>query len=151
MFLRLALLFIGVPLIELALLVHIGGLIGFWPTMGIVVLTGFAGALLARLAGLHVVLQIKREVLSGRMPVAHLFDGLLVLIGGIVLLTPGLLTDIFGFALLVPWSRRYVREALRRRVQRMVDARRVDIVGFGRGVQIDDGAPDEPGPFDRRP
>jgi UPF0716 protein FxsA len=128
MLLKLALLFVLTPLIELALLVRIGTLIGFWPTMAIVVVTGIAGALLARLAGVQVLLQIRREVLAGRMPVTHMLDGVLVLVGGVVLLTPGLLTDLFGFALLIPWSRRRLRDALRRRVQRMVEAKQVSIL-----------------------
>jgi UPF0716 protein FxsA len=137
MFLKLAALFITIPLIELALLVWLGTVLGFWPTIALVILTGVAGAALAKLAGVHVVLQIKREVLAGRMPVGHMLDGVLVLIGGLVLLTPGLLTDVFGFALLVPWSRRRVREAVRRRLERMVESRRVEIIGLGRQIDIE--------------
>jgi UPF0716 protein FxsA len=139
MFFKLALLFVGIPLIELALLVWVGTLLGFWPTMALVLLTGLVGALLARFAGLHVVLQIRREVLAGRMPVGHMLDGLLVLVGGLVLLTPGLLTDVVGFALLIPWSRRIVRDLVRRRIGRMVEARKMDVRGFvGREIRIED-------------
>jgi UPF0716 protein FxsA len=137
MFLKLAVIFITIPLIELAVLVWLGTVLGFWPTIALVILTGIAGAALAKLAGVHVVLQIKREVLAGRMPVGHMLDGVLVLIGGLVLLTPGLLTDVFGFALLVPWSRRRVREAVRRRLERMVESRRVEIIGLGRQIDIE--------------
>jgi UPF0716 protein FxsA len=137
MFLKLAVVFITVPLIELALLVWLGTVLGFWPTIALVILTGVAGAALAKLAGLHVVLQTKREVLAGRMPVGHMLDGVLVLIGGLVLLTPGLLTDLLGFALLVPWSRRRVREIVRRRLERMVESRRVEIIGLGRQIDIE--------------
>jgi UPF0716 protein FxsA len=137
MFLKLAVIFITIPLIELAVLVWLGTVLGFWPTIALVILTGIAGAALAKLAGVHVVLQIKREVLAGRMPVGHMLDGVLVLIGGLVLLTPGLLTDIFGFALLVPWSRRRVREVVRRRLERMVESRRVEIIGLGRQIDIE--------------
>jgi UPF0716 protein FxsA len=131
MFFRLAVLFIVVPLVELALLVWLGGRIGFWPTIAIVVATGLAGAALARLAGLHVLLQIRREVMAGRMPVGHLLDGVLVLVGGVVLLTPGLLTDVLGFALLVPGTRRIARRVLERRLRGAVHSRRVQIFGPG--------------------
>jgi UPF0716 protein FxsA len=136
MFAKLALIFVAIPLIELALLVWIGSILGFWATMALVIVTGLAGALLARLAGVHVILQIKREITAGRAPVGHMVDGLLVLIGGIVLLTPGLLTDLAGFALLVPWSRRIARRAVQRRIQRMVEDRRVEILG-GRAIEMD--------------
>jgi UPF0716 protein FxsA len=136
MFFKLAVLFVTIPLVELALLVWIGSLLGFWPTMALVIVTGVAGALLAKLAGVHVILQIKREILSGRMPVGHMVDGLLVLVGGIVLLTPGLLTDVFGFALLIPWSRRVFRRLVQTRIQRMVESRRVEILG-GRPIEMD--------------
>jgi UPF0716 protein FxsA len=136
MFAKLALIFVAIPLIELALLVWIGSILGFWPTMALVIVTGLAGALLAKLAGVHVILQIKREILAGRAPVSHMVDGLLVLIGGIVLLTPGLLTDILGFALLIPWSRRLARRVVQRRIQRMVEDRRVEILG-GRAIEMD--------------
>jgi UPF0716 protein FxsA len=131
MFFRLALLFVTIPLIELALLVWVGARIGFWPTMALVILTGLAGAALARFAGVQVVTRIQREVTAGRMPVNDMLDGLLVLVGGVVLLTPGLLTDIFGFALLVPWTRRIARGALQKRLQRMVAARTIRVAGFG--------------------
>jgi UPF0716 protein FxsA len=138
MFLRLALLFVSIPLIELALLVWLGARLGFWPTMALVIATGLAGAVLAKLAGAQVIWQIRREVLAGRVPVSHMLDGLLVLVGGIVLLTPGLLTDLLGFALLVPWSRRRIREAVRRRLERMVESGSVQVLGFGgAGIEVD--------------
>jgi UPF0716 protein FxsA len=141
MFFKLALLFVTIPLVELALLVWVGSILGFWPTIALVIVTGVVGALLAKLAGVHVILQIKREILSGRMPVGHMVDGLLVLVGGIVLLTPGLLTDVFGFALLIPWSRRVFRRLVQTRIQRMVESRRVEVLG-GRPIEMD---------FDSRP
>jgi UPF0716 protein FxsA len=118
-FAKLLVLFIGIPLLELALLVWLGTRIGFWATMGIVVATGILGALLARLEGMRVVWQIKSELLAGRMPVGRLLDGLMVLVGGVVLLTPGLLTDVLGFALLLPWTRAIFKRSLARRLQRI--------------------------------
>lgn len=117
---KLLLLFIGVPLLELAILVKLGTLVGFWPTIALVLVTGTIGAMLARSQGARVLRAIRAEMAAGRMPAAHLVDGLLVLVGGIVLLTPGLLTDVAGLLLLFPPTRARFRAVLRRRMERMV-------------------------------
>jgi UPF0716 protein FxsA len=111
-FIRLLLLFTVVPLVELLLLIKIGGLIGVVPTIGIVLVTGVLGAWLTKLEGLKTIRGIREDLASGRMPADRLVDGLLILVAGAVLLTPGLLTDAFGFFLLVPPGRRIVRVAL---------------------------------------
>ena len=120
MFSKLLLLFIGIPLIELAILVELGRLIGFWPTIGLVVLTGALGASLARYQGFMVYSRIQTELRWGRIPTSEMIDGLLILIGGIVLLTPGILTDIFGFALLVPWIRDQFKSWLRKKFNHFI-------------------------------
>ena len=125
---RLFLLFVLVPFIELAILVRIGGLIGFWPTMALVMVTGAAGALLARGQGMRVLGAIQRDLGEGRVPATHLLDGLFVLIGGILLLTPGLLTDLAGLVLLLPFSRARLKRALRSRIERLVRSGRVSLV-----------------------
>jgi UPF0716 protein FxsA len=112
MFLRLLLLFTIVPLIELYLLITIGGVIGVVPTIAIVIGTGVLGAWLARWQGLAVIRRISDEMADGRIPTDALIDGLLVLVAAAVLLTPGLLTDTAGFVLLVPSSRAVVRKAV---------------------------------------
>jgi UPF0716 protein FxsA len=117
---RLFLLFLLVPIIELILLLRIGTLIGFLPTAGIIMVTAGAGALLARSQGGQVLREIRTELRAGRMPAARLLDGLLILIGGIVLLTPGFLTDLFGLVLLFPATRQGFKGMLRRRLQRLV-------------------------------
>ena len=114
MFFRLLALFIFVPLVELYLLFRIGAKIGPAPTIGLVVVTGFIGASLARQQGFKVWTPIQSELNAGKMPAGELIDGLLVLIGGIVLLTPGLLTDLCGFALMIP----AVRDALKTRLEK---------------------------------
>jgi UPF0716 protein FxsA len=115
MFARLLILFITVPLIELYLLVSMGRIVGPIPTIGLVILTGFWGAHLARSQGHSILARMQREIQDGRVPTEELIEGVLVLIGGIVLLTPGLLTDLAGFALMIPSTRRYVRNRLRNR------------------------------------
>ena len=120
MIFRLLALFVIVPLVDLAILVRLGQALGFWPTIGLVVATGTAGAFLARSQGLRVLRGIRTEMSVGQMPSTRLLDGLLVLIGGTLLLTPGLLTDLAGFVLLLPPTRSRLKEILRRRVERMV-------------------------------
>jgi UPF0716 protein FxsA len=117
MFIRLLALFILLPLVELAILIQVGQWIGVLWTLALVVATGFLGAALARRHGVKAWIAIRDELRAGRMPAAALADGLLILIGGIVLLTPGLLTDLFGFAMLVPASRNAFKKALSRRFE----------------------------------
>jgi UPF0716 protein FxsA len=104
--LRLALVFILVPLAELALLVWIGRHVGYLPTVALVVVTGILGAALARRQGTATWRRFRAALDAGRPPHRELVDGILVLLAGAVLLTPGLITDVAGFALLVPALRR---------------------------------------------
>lgn len=120
MLLRLVVLFIALPLLELALLIQVGQWIGIFWTVALVAVTGILGAALARRQGGMAWLAIQRELREGRMPGSSLLDGLLILIGGIVLLTPGLLTDLLGLALLAPPTRGVVKAWLRRRFDRAI-------------------------------
>jgi UPF0716 protein FxsA len=119
-FIRLALLFTIVPLVELFLLIELGGLIGVGPTVAIVIGTGVLGAWLARFQGLKVLREIGSSMSEGRLPTEALIDGLLILIAGAVLLTPGLLTDAVGFLLLVPPGRVQVRRAVAKHLERRI-------------------------------
>ena len=118
---RLALLFVVVPLIELVLLIQLGQWVGLWPTLALVVATGVAGATLARAEGVRTWVAFQREMAEGRLPGRPLMDGLAVLVGGAFLLTPGLLTDVAGFALLLPPSRRWIQRRIRSRVERSLE------------------------------
>lgn len=120
MFLRLLALFILLPIVELAVLIQIGQWIGLAWTLVIVIATGFLGATLARRQGLRTWLAIQMELREGRVPASALMDGLLILIGGVVLLTPGILTDLAGFALLVPATRNRLKRGLRRRFEHAI-------------------------------
>jgi UPF0716 protein FxsA len=123
MFLKLLILFILIPIIEIAILVKVGTLIGFWPTMLIVIATGILGATLARIQGFLVLNRIRTELQMGRMPAEELIDGLLILVGGILLLTPGLLTDLMGFLMLIQWSRKLFKKWLGKRIRQWVQSR----------------------------
>ena len=100
------LLFIFLPMVELYLLIMLGSRIGAMPTIGLIVFTGLLGASLARQQGLSVLSRIQKEMASGKPPTQELVEGALVVVGGIVLLTPGIITDIFGFSLLLPSIRK---------------------------------------------
>lgn len=123
MFLRLLALFTLVPLVELFLLIEIGRRIGVLATIGLVLGTGVLGAYLARREGLKTLQRVQLEWREGRVPTQALTDGILILIAGAVLLTPGLLTDLAGFFLLAPFGRRMVGRAamdyFRRRSERL--------------------------------
>lgn len=121
MLFRLGLLFILVPLIELAVLVLLGSIIGFWYTILIVIATGFIGALMAKRQGVKTLSRIRSNLEQGIVPSDELFQGALILAGGLLLLTPGLITDITGFALLLPQTRRLIGKVIisliRRKIQ----------------------------------
>lgn len=120
MFIYLILLFTILPALELAILIKVGAHIGVMPTLLLIVFTGVLGAYLARLQGFYILNKIQNELNRGLMPQSELVDGLLILIGGIVLLTPGFVTDTFGFLLLIPWSRNLIKLGVTKYFQRMI-------------------------------
>ncbi len=107
---RLILVFIIVPIIELALLIQLGRWIGLWPTLALIVLTGILGGALASREGLRAWHAFQRDISEGRMPGRAIMDGLSIFAGGALLLTPGLLTDVLGFALLARPTRRWMQD-----------------------------------------
>lgn len=123
MLIRLLLLFTVVPLVELWLLLRLHDLTSLGVTLGLVILTGIVGAALAKRQGLATLGRIRDELGAGRMPTTALQDGLLILLAGALLVTPGLLTDAFGFSLLFPPARRRIREWLGRRWRRSFQVR----------------------------
>ncbi|MFO8059357.1 MAG: FxsA family protein [Bacillota bacterium] len=120
MFWRLLALLTLIPLAELALLLEIGKYIGTWRTVGLVVLTGIVGAFMASREGTAVFRRIRLEVSGGQIPSGSLLEAGLVVAGGLLLLTPGLMTDLVGFACLMPPSRRQLRNWIARRVEHFI-------------------------------
>ncbi len=112
--------FIAVPLVELAILIKIGQYLGVMGTLGVVVLTGLLGSVLAASQGSRALRQIREDMMAGRMPAQSILDGALVLAAGLLLITPGLLTDSVGFFLLLPPGRRLLRRLLTRRLRSKV-------------------------------
>lgn len=134
---RLLLLFIAVPAIELVLLIEIGRHIGTLATLGLIVFTGALGAALARHQGLSVLHQVQSETAAGRIPAGALLDGVLILIAGAVLMTPGVLTDLFGFLCLVPAFRTMLKRYLRRRFESAAQSGRVHVTVSPQGPMRD--------------
>jgi UPF0716 protein FxsA len=124
---RLLLLFIVLPAVELALLIEIGRRIGTLETLALIVVTGAVGAAMARNQGLRVLSQVREEVAAGTMPASSLVDGVLILIAAALLVTPGILTDAFGFLCLVPGFRTLVKREVVRRFERAVQEGRVHV------------------------
>ncbi len=90
------------PIIEIAVFIEVGGLIGLWPTLATIVLTALIGTALLRQQGLATLARAQQEMAAQRVPVRELFHGICLLLAGALLLTPGFVTDAVGFALLVP-------------------------------------------------
>ena len=111
------LLLVAVPMVEIALFIQVGGLIGLWPTIGIVIVTAAIGTVLLRTQGMATLRELQRRLAEGEDPGAALAHGALILLAGVVLLTPGFFTDAVGLALLAPPVRAAVIGFLRSRVK----------------------------------
>ena len=117
MLLKLFLAFTIIPIIEIYLLIEIGSIFGALVAVTLVILTGFLGAFLARVQGLQTFYRIQESLRQGRMPSGELLDALLIVIAGLVLLTPGFLTDSAGFILLIPATRKSIKYWMRRQIE----------------------------------
>lgn len=144
---KLLLLFIVVPLVELYLLLAIGSAVGFWPTVALVLVTGVLGSWLAKREGLRVIRQWQGALAQGQMPEEGVLGGLMVLVGGVFLITPGVLTDVAGLLLLFPPSRRVIGGWVRAYFERRIQDGSVRVVTFpgvrgvgggGRGGPVQD-------------
>ena len=129
MLLKLFLAFTIIPIIEIYLLIEIGSMFGALTAVTLVILTGFLGAFLARMQGLQTLYRIQESLREGRMPSGELLDALLIIIAGLVLLTPGFLTDSAGFLLLIPATRNSIKYWLRHQIElRYMSNRPEDII-----------------------
>ena len=108
----LILLLIVLPIVEWTILFKLGQTIGWAPTILLVLGTGLAGAALARIEGWKAMMRVREQMAQGVLPAAEMFDGLLVGVAGVLLLIPGVLSDLLGLVLLVPPTRRVVRRGL---------------------------------------
>ncbi len=104
-----SLLFIVIPALEIVVLVLSGQAIGVWPTFALIVATGIIGAFLAKRQGIYTLQRVKDELMRGHIPSDALLDGVCILVGGMLLLTPGFITDTVGFMLLLPLARKKIK------------------------------------------
>lgn len=118
--------FVLVPLVEIALFIQVGGWIGLWPTLGIVVVTAMIGTMLVRQQGVRAIAELRGSINALRDPTEPLAHGAMILFAGALLLTPGFFTDACGLALLVP----PVRAAVYRWVRARVKVERFDYDGY---------------------
>lgn len=130
MLLKLFLCFTLIPVVELYLLIQVGTVIGGFNTILLVILTGFAGAWLARMEGMHTMMKVRQNLQQGLMPAEELLDALIIFIAGIVLITPGLMTDVFGLALLWPVTRNAFKRFLRKKFDEIQARGNIDITRF---------------------
>jgi len=112
---KLFLLFLIVPVVEIYLIIKVGSVIGGLPTVGLLLALSLTGAFLVRSQGFRILNQVQLELAQGRLPAAQLLDGLLVLVGGLLLTTPGFFTDFLGIFFLIPATRRLIKLWLGRR------------------------------------
>ena len=111
-------LFIGIPILEIAIFIEVGSRIGVFPTVAITIATAFAGTLMLRAQGLATLARARAQMDRGEMPREELFDGLCLLIAGACLLTPGFFTDALGLLLFVPAVRRLLRRTIAAHIAR---------------------------------
>lgn len=105
MFPLLLLLFIFVPIIEIGLFIQVGGFLGLWPTIGLVLLTAFVGASLVRSQGIRTLINVQQRVQRGELPAQQIVEGVMLAVSGVLLLTPGFMTDALGMVVLLPAPR----------------------------------------------
>jgi UPF0716 protein FxsA len=118
---RLILLFLLTPAVELGLLIQVDQMIGFWPTIGLIIATGVAGSYLARREGLSTWKRLNERLNEGGLPGKELTDGVIILVAGALLVTPGVLTDVVGFMGLLPPTRALIRKLIMKRIKKKMD------------------------------
>ncbi len=130
MLFKLFLCFTLIPVIELYLLIKVGTVIGGFNTIVLVILTGFAGAWLARMEGMNTMFKVRRNLDQGLMPAEELMDAFIILVAGLVLITPGLMTDAFGLMLLWPVTRNRFKQFLRKKFDEIQAKGDINITRF---------------------
>lgn len=131
--------FIGMPIIEIAVFINVGGQIGLWPTLAIVVATAIAGTWLLRYQGLATLARVQESLARQEFPIEEVFDGLCLLFAGALLLTPGFVTDTIGLSLFMPPIRRLLQRLMRRWLANSANA-----AFFVNGENISRRGPDAP-------
>ncbi|WP_282177859.1 FxsA family protein [Vibrio nereis] len=112
MFPILLLLFIFVPIIEIGLFISVGGYLGLWPTIALVLITAFVGASLVRSQGLQTLMSVQGRLQQGELPAQQILEGVMLAVAGVLLLTPGFMTDGLGMLVLLPAPRAAIAKYL---------------------------------------
>ena len=123
MFFKLLFLFVVTPIAEIALLLHVGELIGGWTTFLIVIITAVAGAHLVRAQGLAALAEIQQQSQQGILPAESITEGLMILVAGVLLVTPGFITDAIGLCLTIPLTRKPLAKLFIREFGQHISAR----------------------------
>jgi UPF0716 protein FxsA len=122
------LIFILVPVAELGVLLFSGQTIGVWPTLILLIVTGLLGSYLAKKQGINTIRKVQEQIQFGRVPGNEILDGLCVLFGGILLLSPGFLTDILGLILLLPFTRTLIKPFILKLIRKWIDKNTFTII-----------------------
>ncbi|MQA73648.1 MAG: hypothetical protein GEU88_04740 [Solirubrobacterales bacterium] len=149
----LLILFIAMPIAEIYVIIRVGDWIGWLPTIALLILDGFVGAALARSQGRAAWARFNRALTEGRVPASETFDGAMIVLGGALLLAPGFITDVFGFALLFPPTRALMRAVIARLARRRMTLSWTVVggpAGAGGGAGRRPGPPPGYGPRARR-
>jgi UPF0716 protein FxsA len=117
-----------VPAAEIAILLLSGQTIGIWPTILIIILTGFLGAFLAKQQGLETIRRTQDQLRRGMMPGDVILDGVSILVGGTLLLTPGFITDTMGFLLLAPPTRKMFKALMLKLFRNWIDKGTIKVI-----------------------
>lgn len=141
------LIFLAVPLIEIAIFIEVGGAIGVWPTVAVVLLTALLGATLLRVQGLATWRRAEEAMRRGEPPVAEMLDGVFLIAAALLMVTPGLFTDCVGFLLLIPPIRRAIGRFAARRI---AASSRFTVYRSGMGMGPDGFGPGGSGPSPSR-
>ncbi len=112
MFPILLLAFIFVPIIEIGLFIQVGGFLGLWPTIALVLITAIVGASLVRSQGIQTLMSVQGRLEQGEIPAQQIFEGVMLAVAGVLLLTPGFMTDALGMLVLLPVPRAAIAKYL---------------------------------------
>jgi len=139
----LLLMFIFVPIIEIGLFISVGGYLGLWPTIALVLITAFVGASLVRSQGLQTLMSVQNRLQQGELPAQQILEGVMLAVSGVLLLTPGFMTDALGMLVLLPAPRAAMAKYL---------MSKMTVQSVGGGFQGGFGSGNfQQGPFDQEP
>jgi len=118
--------FMLIPVTEIYIYIQLGKYAGIPATLALILGTGIAGVILTKQQGFYILKRFREDIGSGIVPGNRLLDGLLILVGAVLLITPGLLTDLTGFSFLLPFTRFYIREFLKKKLRKWINEGKVN-------------------------